>query len=342
MHLQLHGKTGRCDLLLGRPLASLPEFVPQGKPAVIITDENVLRHLSPSFPSWPVVAIPPGEMSKNWRTVLRVYRQLLELEVDRHWFLAGIGGGVVCDITGFVASTFLRGLDFGFAPTTLLAQADAAVGGKNGINFLRYKNLIGTFRQPAFVLCDPQTLRSLPVKAVRCGMAEIIKAAAIADIELFDFLEKNLEACLRLDERTIAFAVEHACRVKIEVVRRDELEAGERRKLNFGHTVGHALEAAARLDHGEAVAIGMAAAARLSVKMGLLDPEEERRLVRLLREAGLPVIPRISPQARRRALLKDKKRESRNIHFVCLAGLGQAVVKELSPEDIIEVVHDLR
>ncbi len=342
IHLRLVGKTGGSEILIGKPLARLPELVGRERNAVIVTDENVARLYATSFPSWPVVTIPPGEQNKNLPTVLRIYRRFLELGVDRQWLVVAVGGGVVCDVAGFAASTYLRGLEIGFVPTTLLAQVDAALGGKNGVNFYGYKNLVGTFRQPRFVLCDFETLRSLPLQAVRSGLAEVIKAAAIADRPMFGFLEKNIRSCLNLDRKAIAAAVARSCRVKIDIVSRDEQEAGERRKLNFGHTVGHALEKISRLDHGEAVAIGMAIAARLSVRKGLLAKEEEARLIRLLKEAGLPVTLRIKPSSLGRALLKDKKRENRNIHFVFLSKLGQAVVEKIVPQEIIEAAHDLR
>jgi len=339
--LRLSGKTGISRILIGETLESLARSSGDGRPGVIITDENVFRLYSESFPRWPVVTIQAGEQHKILRTISRVYREFLRMNVDRHWLVAGVGGGVVCDIAGFAASTYLRGLEFGFVATTLLAQVDAALGGKNGVNFHGYKNLVGTFNQPSFVICDYGTLKTLPGQEIRCGLAEIIKAAAIADSDLFDFLEKNMRSCLSLEREAIEYLVERSCRVKIGIVRRDEREKNERRKLNFGHTLGHALEKTSRLNHGEAVAIGMAAAARLSVKRGLLSQEEEHRLNRLLKKAGLPVAMRIPRRPLRRALLQDKKRENQRIHFVFLNKLGRAVVKEVNPEEVIEVVDDL-
>ena len=179
-----------------------------------------------------------------------------------HRLIVAIGGGIVCDVAGFAASTYMRGLSFGFVPTTLLAQVDASVGGKNGVNLHGYKNLVGTFAQPGFVLCDPELLRTLPTEEVRNGFAEVIKQAAIGDALLFSFLEAGPDAALSLDRAAIDRIVYDCLKVKTNIVKEDELETGERRKLNFGHTVGHAVEKVHGLRHGEAVSIGMMAAAR--------------------------------------------------------------------------------
>ncbi len=341
INLAFSGKTGASRILIGEQLASLGRFSLNGRPGVVITDKNVFRLYHKEFPSWPVVTINPGERHKTLRTVSSIYREFLKLNVDRRWLVAGVGGGIVCDVAGFAASTYLRGLEFGLAATTLLAQVDAALGGKNGVNLCGYKNMVGTIRQPGFIICDYGVLSTLPDKEIRCGLAEIIKSAAIADGELFDFLEKNMTACLRLEREAIVHAIERTCRVKIAIVVQDELERNVRRKLNFGHTIGHALERIFRLGHGEAVAIGMAAAAKLSVKRRLLEPEEESRLVRLIKKARLPTAMRIPSQPLRRALLQDKKRGDQRIHFVFLKKLGEAVIEQISREEVIEVVDDL-
>jgi 3-dehydroquinate synthase len=340
--LQLAGETGGSRILIGETLANLGRQAGKGRPGVIVTDRNVQRLFAGSFPRWPVVTIQPGERNKTLRTIAGIYREFLRLSVDRQQLVVGIGGGVVCDATGFAASTYLRGLEFGFVATTLLAQVDAALGGKNGVNLYGYKNLVGTFSQPRFIISDYDALKTLPEKEIRCGLAEIIKAAAIADGQLFGFLEKNMDSCLRLERQAIEYAVERSCRVKIGIVGRDERETGERRKLNFGHTLGHALEKTSRLSHGEAVAAGMAAAARLSVKKCGLSREEEGRLTGLLNKAGLPVAVKTPRGPLRRALLQDKKRQDRRLRFVLLNRLGRAVVQEIDPEEVIEASDDLR
>lgn len=340
--LVLGGKPEASRILLGEKLERLTRYSGRGRPGVIVTDENVRRFYGASFPRWPAVTMKPGETSKTLGTVSRIYREFMKINVDRRWLVAGVGGGVVCDVAGFAASTYLRGLEFGFVATTLLAQVDAALGGKNGVNLNGYKNLVGTFRQPSFVISDFGKLKTLPAKEVRCGVAEIIKSAAAADGELFDFLENNLDSCLGLEAGAIAYAVERSCRVKLGIVGRDERERGDRRKLNFGHTLGHALEKIFRLSHGEAVAVGMAAAARLSVRRGLLDRRDELRLTSLLKKAGLPVAMKVPAALLRRALGRDKKREGLKIQFVFLNKLGGAVVEGVNPEDIVEVTDDLR
>ncbi len=191
-------------------------------------------------------------------------------EIDRTAFIVGIGGGIVCDITGFVASTYLRGVRFGFAATTLLAQVDASAGGKNGVNFSGYKNMVGMFNQPEFVICDPEVLQTLSERDRGCGLAEIVKHAAIADDGLFCYLEENVGEVLALSPPTVRRMVYDSVVIKSEIVNRDEKETGERRKLNFGHTFGHAVEKITGAPHGEAVSIGMMVAARLSARRGYL------------------------------------------------------------------------
>jgi 3-dehydroquinate synthase len=340
--LELAGRRGRSRIIIGERLANLGRYSGGGRPGVIVTDRNVHRLYAGSFPPWPVVVIQPGEENKTLRTVSGIYREFLRLNVDRQQMVVGVGGGVVCDAAGFAASTYLRGLEFGFVATTLLAQVDAALGGKNGVNLHGYKNLVGTFSQPRFVISDLAMLRTLPEREVRCGLAEVIKAAAIADRRLFDFLEKNADSCLSLERAAVEYAVERSCRVKVGIVGRDEHERGERRKLNFGHTLGHALERTSRLSHGEAVAVGMAAAARLSVKRCGLSREEEGRLTGLLKRAGLPVVMKTPPGPLRGALTQDKKRKAGRIRFVLLQKLGRAVVEEVGPEEVIEAADDLR
>jgi 3-dehydroquinate synthase len=205
-------------------------------------------------------------------TVTTIFNQLVDMEVDRSTLILGIGGGIVCDIAGFVASTYMRGTPFGFVSTTLLSQVDASVGGKNGVNFGGYKNMVGVFNQPEFVVCDMMLLKTLPFREIQCGFAEIIKHGAIADHRMLDFIENHRDAALDLESRIVEHLVYRSVEIKAGVVTRDEREKGERRKLNFGHTFGHAIEKLTGIPHGEAVGIGMVMAAALSVKKGLLSP----------------------------------------------------------------------
>ncbi len=330
---KIDGSTGSSTLLVGERLRNLKEHLPDAK-TVIITDTNVRGFYQNEFPACGVIEIGMGEKIKTLDTVMDIYESLVDLEADRSSFIVGVGGGVVCDIAGFVASTYLRGVRFGFAASTLLAQVDAGVGGKNGVNLGGYKNMVGVFNQPEFVICDLDLLKTLDKKEVLCGMAEIVKHAAIADAELFAFLEENHSQALELDQGVIERLVYDSIRIKSDVVNKDEKETGERRKLNFGHTIGHAIEKTAGVPHGEAVSAGMVAAARLSVQKGLLKAKDEERLFNLLKKLNLPTSIPADENRVVDALRRDKKREGSRIHFVLLDGIGSAVVDEISISEL--------
>jgi len=282
------------------------------------------------FPPGGIITLGTGEKIKTLDTVAAVFGQLIEAGADRSSFILGIGGGIVCDITGFIASTFMRGVRFGFVATTLLAQVDASVGGKNGVNYAGYKNMVGVFSQPEFVICDMGLLASLAAVEVRCGMAEIVKHAAIEDARMFAYLEENAEKAISLDPVVIEKLVSDSVVIKAAVVNRDEKEQGERRKLNFGHTVGHAMEKTKGIPHGEAVSVGMAVAAAISAKRGLLEKAAVERLTALLTSLGLPTIMDADPGQIVAALAKDKKREKDVIHYVLLDAIGSCRIEEIS------------
>lgn len=326
--------TGSSTIYVGERLENLARYLPHDR-LVVITDDNVRGLYEPAFPSGaPVVSVGVGETAKALANVERIYDVLLACEADRTTFVVGIGGGVVCDIAGFAATTYMRGMRFGFVATSLLAQVDASVGGKNGVNFRGYKNLVGTFSQPEFVLCDPQVLRSLPRSEVLCGMAEVVKHALIRDVDLLDFLEKNSEVVLELQPAAVERIVSDSVAIKSAVVAADEKEGGLRRILNFGHTFGHALEALLRITHGEAVSIGMVLAAGLSVRRGLLEPADAERIRRLLERLGLPIECPVPPSELLEAVRRDKKRESESVHFVLLNRLGNAVIQPIPLQEL--------
>jgi len=258
----------------------------------------------------------------------------VSLGADRSTFVVGIGGGIVCDVTGFAASTYMRGLRFGFVPTTLLSQVDASVGGKNGVNLGGFKNMVGTFVQPEFVLCDPRVLQTLPRTELVQGFAEIVKAGAIRDAALFDYLEQHAVAALNGDEQALEHIILQSVRMKAGVVERDEHEQGERRVLNFGHTFGHAIEKLTKRPHGEAVSIGMAMAARISVRLGMLDAGDALRLNSLLQALSLPVETCLPVSALFEALKKDKKKEGDALHLVLLRALGHADVQSVPVSEV--------
>jgi 3-dehydroquinate synthase len=327
--IEITGATRTSRVLVGDVFRDLPRHLPPGR-AVVITDENLLRLYRDGFPPVPVLSIGTGEGAKTLDTVRGLYESMLALEVDRSVFVVGIGGGIVCDVSGFAAATFMRGLRFGLVATSLLAQVDAGVGGKNGVNLEGYKNLVGTFRQPEFVLCDPWFLRTLPENEVVNGLAEIVKHALIADAGLFAFIEEQAEKTLELDPGVIARLVGDSVRIKATVVGRDEHEAGLRRILNFGHTLGHALEADGRFSHGEAVSVGMVFAAAVSVRRGRLSPAGLDRIIRLLERLRLPTTAEVDLERVRQAVGKDKKRSGDAIHMVQLNGIGNALVETVS------------
>jgi 3-dehydroquinate synthase len=336
--ININAESGPSHILIGEQFENLQKYIPVAKP-IIITDTNVAKLYSLDSMAAEVITIGTGEANKTLDTVQEIYAQLLSIQADRSAFIIGMGGGIVCDIAGFVASTFLRGVRFGFVATTLLAQVDASVGGKNGVNFEGYKNMVGLFHQPEFVICDPELLKTLPQNEISCGLAEIVKHGAIADADLFAYLEQHYEEILALNSRAIEKLVFDSVTIKSSVVSRDETEKGERRILNFGHTFGHAIEKVTGITHGEAVSMGMVIASAISVKRGLLSSQEDQRLRDLLKKLKLPNGFASSPQKIFDAVEKDKKRTGRRIHFVLLNGIGNARVDQLTLEELKDTLN---
>jgi 3-dehydroquinate synthase len=335
---KIHGSTGDSFIHVSETLRNLEKYIPS-KNAVLITDKNVKQYYESQFPPHPLVTLETGEKIKTLDTVCDIYEKLIEFEADRSTFLVGIGGGIVCDITGFVASTYLRGVRFGFVSSTLLSQVDASVGGKNGVNFKGYKNMVGVFNQPEFVICDLNLLSTLPKNEILNGMAEVVKHGAVEDASLFEYLEKYIEKALALDIEVIEKLVYDSVVIKSAIVNQDELEKGARRKLNFGHTFGHAFEKTTGVPHGEAVSAGMVMASSLSVKRGCLSADDAGRIKTLLQRIGLPV--NIHSEGKRvfDALKKDKKRQGDHIYFVLLNGIGHAFVDQI-PIKELEALFD--
>ncbi|MCK9227662.1 MAG: 3-dehydroquinate synthase [Syntrophorhabdaceae bacterium] len=305
---------------------------------VIISDTNVCCYHGDKLRPYRVIEIEPGEEHKTLKTVNAIYEQLCAIEAGRSWTIVGVGGGIVCDIAGFTASTYMRGISFGFVPTTLLAQVDASVGGKNGVNIQGFKNLAGTFTQPGFVLCDFSFLRTLPYHEIKNGIAEVIKSALISDLTLFEYIENNRLAILSLNKDAFERIINDCLVIKTGIVSRDEKESGERRKLNLGHTIGHAIEKARGYRHGEAISIGIVIAAELSQRRGTLSKEDVVRVKTLLTSFGLPTELKSDKEAVMNAVRKDKKRQGADIHFVFLSGIGNAVVETMSLSELEEVI----
>jgi len=339
--LKILGARSKSTVYLGESLRSLRNYIPVEK-TVILSDANVRHLYGPQFPPCRLIEIGSGERVKNLDTVRDIYSMLTEMEVDRSSFLVGIGGGIVCDITGFVATTYLRGLRFGFVPSTLLSQVDASVGGKNGVNLDGYKNIIGTFNQPDFVICDTGLLRALPKREISNGLAEVVKHALIGDASLFHYLEKNLEDVLKLDRRCMEKIIHDSLVIKASIVNRDERETGIRRKLNFGHTLGHAIEKSAGISHGEAVSVGMCFAARFSQGKGYLAEGDVKRIEKLLGNLGLPTaLDSYDIDDLFEAVRRDKKREKEKIHFVLLDGIGKAVTEEVDLDELYDTLKTI-
>ena len=319
-----------------------------GRHAMVVTNETVAplyadrleRTLAAAGARTGRIVIPDGEEHKTWRTLDAVFGSLLEARADRKSVLVALGGGVVGDLAGFAAASYQRGVAFVQVPTTLLAQVDSSVGGKTGINHPLGKNMIGAFHQPLAVVADTDTLASLPEREFRAGLAEVVKYGAIHDAAFFAWLEESLDALLAREPAALARAIHRSCEVKAEIVALDERESGPRALLNLGHTFGHAIETVQGYGawlHGEAVAAGMAMAARFSARLGRLAPADADRLVAFLARAKLPTEPpRMAPQAWLEAMGRDKKNESGRITLILLDALGRASIEKAAPVGELE------
>ncbi len=310
-------------------------------PTVAELYAKVLHEQLESAGMYPVMAeIPDGEEYKNLATAEKLYDIAYEHELDRQTPIIALGGGVVGDLAGFVAATYLRGVPFIQIPTTLLAQVDSSVGGKVAVNHPKGKNIIGAFYQPAAVFADLSVIKTLPDREIKAGMAEVVKYGVISDGLFFNWLEENLEKVLTLEPQAMEKVVTVSCKCKAAVVKEDETEKGARAILNFGHTVGHAIEALTGYKtyrHGEAVSIGMAAAAEMAVNMGMLNRSEAIRINRLLQRIGLPVNipPEINIDDLIKIMQKDKKVISSKLTFVLPVSIGKVEIVRGIGRDVI-------
>ena len=298
--------------------------------AVIITDDNVYKLHKDKMQGFRLIIIAAGENNKKQVTADRIIQELLEMEVDKHTLLIGIGGGVVTDIAGYVAGIFKRGTRLALVPTTILGMVDAAIGGKNGVDVGMYKNMVGTVYQPETILYDYSFLDTLPVKEWVNGFAEIIKHACIKDVLLFSTLERYTLHAIQTDSTLIATLIEQNVAIKMNVVTVDEYEKADRKLLNFGHTIGHAIENLHHLPHGHAVSIGMVAACILSEKINGLHFQDAERVVKLLAKYHLPVDVETDHDKVFDVLKMDKKREGNTMQFVLLNKIGEAEAKPVS------------
>jgi 3-dehydroquinate synthase len=325
-----------------------------GRKAILITDpaidrlhgEPVARSLSGAGFDLIRLSVPEGEQAKVLETARGLWDRLLDEGCDRSSTVVALGGGAVGDLSGFVAATYMRGMNFVQVPTTLLAQVDASIGGKTAIDHPRAKNLIGAFHQPRLVLVDPAVLSTLPEREFRSGLAEIIKHGIVLDASYFEDLEANVPALLGRDLTTLERVVAGSCRLKARVVERDEQEAELRWVLNYGHTVGHALEAATGFQvwtHGEAVSLGITAEARLAERLGIGSSATTKRQLSLLAAVGLPVAGiHAEPAAVVEALSRDKKSRDGRIPFVLAPEIGSfRVVSDVPRDSVLDVLKEL-
>lgn len=339
------GLIGDAAVYAGLPAASTALIVSNTTVAPLYA-ARVKAALERHYPKVLLLALPDGEVHKDWPTLQLVFDTLLQNVCDRKTVLFALGGGVVGDMTGFAAASYMRGVPFVQVPTTLLAQVDSSVGGKTAINHPLGKNMIGAFYQPQLVVCDLDALRTLPPRELSAGLAEIIKYGPIADLEFLGWIEANLDALLACDAGAMAHAIKRSCEIKAWVVGQDEREQGLRAILNFGHTFGHAIESGLGYGewlHGEGVGCGMLMAAHLSERMGLVDKAFVARLSKLVARAGLPVkapVLSVTDNAGRYLELMrvDKKAEAGEVKFVLIDGPGSASVRSAPTELVREVI----
>jgi 3-dehydroquinate synthase len=343
------------SILIGEQLlnaASTWADLPKASAALIVTNDTVgpiyserlQAALAPLYKHVHTVALPDGESHKDWQTLNLIFDELLGQGADRQTVLFALGGGVVGDMAGFAAACYMRGVPFVQVPTTLLAQVDSSVGGKTAINHPIGKNMIGAFYQPQRVVCDLDTLQTLPQREMSAGLAEVIKYGPIADMQFLDWIDSHLDALLARDPKALAHAVKRSCEIKAWVVGQDEREGGIRAILNFGHTFGHAIEAGLGFGewlHGEAVGCGMVMAAHLSLRLGLVDEAFVSRLTGLIERAGLPTVgPKLGADVYLHHMRVDKKAQAGEIKFVLIDTPGSATVRGAPDALVAQVIDD--
>ncbi len=313
--------------------------------AVIITDENIAALYAEKFAGWKTIVLKAGEEHKQQSTVDYVIDELIKLQADRGTIVVGVGGGVVTDIAGYAASIYMRGVKCALVPTSILAMVDACIGGKNGVDVGMYKNLVGTIRHAEFLLYDYSFLKTLPTAEWVNGFAEIIKHACIKDENLFKLLENNSLEDFQNSSEEIAKLIKKNVQIKYNIVSNDEFETGERKLLNFGHTLGHAIENIYKLPHGNTVSIGMAAACKISEEINNFSSEESKRIINLLRKYDLPVDLKFDKERVWDVLLMDKKKSGDAMNFILLDKIGEGIVKRiplLELKKLFEIIITLR
>jgi 3-dehydroquinate synthase len=299
---------------------------------IILTDENIFSKNKKCFKGWQTIVIKAGEQHKNQNTVDDIIEQMIGLGADRRTMLIGVGGGVITDMSGYIAGIYMRGISFGFVPTSILAMVDACIGGKNGVDVGVYKNMVGLIRQPLFLLYDYSFLKTLPKQEWVNGFAEIIKHAAIKDAAMFKLLEQHKLTDFQKNTTLLNKLIQRNALLKSKVVQGDEFEKGERKLLNYGHTLGHAIENDYQLPHGFAVTIGMAAAAHISEQYTGFTAT--KRLINVLKKYGLPTSLQFDIEKALKNMMADKKRFKNEVHYVLLEKIGKAIIQPLTIKEI--------
>ena len=341
--LEIQSSIGKSEIFVGETLTNVSQYLPKTGKIAIITDPVIHKLYGDKFPQADIVLeIPQGESNKCLQSLDVIFEQLIEAEFDRSSFILGIGGGIVCDMSGFIATIFMRGVQFGFVSTTLLGQVDASVGGKNGVNFRGIKNIIGTFNLPKFVICELEILKSLPQEELLSGMGEVVKYGAIYSESLFSYIESHIQEIKNFSLDVLENLVYESVVIKAKIVSQDARESGLRRIFNFGHTFSHAIEKITHLPHGCAVSVGMVYAAKLSVLKGKMKESDCARLITLLSNLGMPISCNVDGSELLKLMKSDKKREGNGVHFVYLTGIGACSVEKITYDELERVVNDLR
>ena len=348
--IELKHKGGISKILVNQSCHYLTEILDE-KDFVVITDTNLIKLYQDFLWRFKTITIPAGEQFKKLSEIEQIYQKLIDFDVNREQYIVGFGGGVICDIAGFIASTFMRGMKLINIPTTLLAQTDSAIGGKNGVNFLQFKNVIGTYHQPDYVICDINLLKTLPEREIRSSLAESIKAGLVYSEEFFEYFEKlsssnlyanNFNLIANIFQNDILEnIISSAIKIKVDVVQEDEFDYNKRRILNFGHTIGHSIESIYGMRHGESISLGMVNSAKISQLLGFIEENDVLRIKNLLSKFGLPVDFIFDIDLVMKYIARDKKRSSDNINFIALEKIGKAKIVELNLNDLKNLLYDL-
>ncbi|MBR6656067.1 MAG: 3-dehydroquinate synthase [Alistipes sp.] len=329
---------GGSSVYMGSAKELLEKILPN-KRVIVISDANIDRTHRDLIAPYEHILIGLGEQVKSFATLEEVYRQLINMGADRSVFILGVGGGIVTDIAGFVASTYMRGVEFGFITTTLLGSVDASVGGKNGVNVGGFKNMVGVFSQPKFVICDTSLLHSLSDREFKAGMAEVIKTAILGDAELFEILEKTSFKELRKDDSLLEDIITRAVAVKAAVVAEDEREKGRRRILNLGHTMAHAIEkSTSKMNHGEAVAVGLYYITQSALSQQILSEEDAGRIFDLIEQYGFNTTLPVERKQILKAIEGDKKRSGDALHLILPSAIGSVTDRLLTFEELKSIL----